>query len=439
MPIQRTRHLLAALALLGLAACATTPAAPAAAPAAPAAPPAAEATPKPQADSTRIPIGDSPVRGPDDALVTLVVISDFECPFCSRVTPTLEKLREHYGNDLRIVFKHNPLSFHPHAELAAEAAEAAHAQGRFWEMHDLLFQNSRALGREDLERYATNLGLDLERFRADLEQHVHLPRVRADQALAERLGAAGTPSFFINGTAFVGAQPYENFVAVIDTVLAAARFIPDRSLVYARMAANPLPSPRSPSAAPSPAPRRDEEGTPEIVNVPVNPKAPFIGGRDAKVVIEHFSDFECPFCARVSATIKKISETYGDKVRIVWRDKPLPFHANAHLAAQAAREMLAQKGNAGFWRFHDTLLQNQRALTRADLERYAQEQGADMKRFRRALDERSHASGVDADSANADSVGVQGTPTSFVNGRIVLGAQPFEVFSQAIDAALAAP
>jgi protein-disulfide isomerase len=137
--------------------------------------------------------------------------------------------------------------------------------------------------------------------------------------------------------------------------------------------------------------------------------------------------------------MKRISETYGDKVRIVWRDQPLTFHTNAHLAAQAAREMLAQKGNEGFWRFHDTLFQNQRSLTREDLERYAKEQGANMKRFRRALDERSHAKGVDADITVAAEVGAHGTPTSFINGRLLMGSQPFETFSKAIDEALAAP
>lgn len=176
----------------------------------------------------------------------------------------------------------------------------------------------------------------------------------------------------------------------------------------------------------------------EVVQIPANPKAPFRGGRDAKVVIEYFSDFECPFSARHAATMKALLEAYGDQIRIVWRDQPLDFHPHARLSAEAAREVLAQQGIEGFWRFHDTLFQNQRALTRADLESYARAQAVDMKRFRLALDKGLHAADVDADVVSGNAVGADGTPTSFINGRRVGGAQPLEVFKSAINATLAA-
>lgn len=435
MLTHRSGALLAALALLGIAACTTTPAAPPAPSASTPAQPPAAAAPKKQADSEHIPVGDSPMLGPDDALVTVVVISDFECPFSKRFAQqTMGKLREHYGEELRIVFKHNPLAFHPNAKLASEAAMAAHAQGRFWEMHDLLFQNQRALGREDLERYAAYLGLDMERFRDELDRHVHLPRIHADQDLAKRLGRVGTPAFFINGTP-LDNQPPERFIAAIDPVLATARLIPERDQVYARMVGSPLPV----ADAPRPAPRPAEPEQAEPVKIGANPKAPFRGGADAKVVIEYFAGFECPFSARHAATMKSLLETHGNRVRMVWRDKPLPFHPNSHLASQAAREVLAQQGNEGFWRYHDTLFQNQRALSREDLERYAREQGVDMKRFRRALDERLHAAGVDADIATGSASRADSTPTTFINGRILVGALPLETFEKAINAALPAP
>ena len=191
----------------------------------------------------------------------------------------------------------------------------------------------------------------------------------------------------------------------------------------ATLPSSPVPPPREPRRA-------------ETVQLPTNPNAPFRGGRDAKVVIEYFSDFECPFSARHAATMKVLLETYGDQIRIVWRDQPLAFHPHAYLSAEAAREVLAQQGIEGFWRFHDTLFRNQRALTRADLENYAQAQGVDMERFRRALDEHLHATDVDVDIVSGNAVGAEGTPTSFINGRRVDGAQPLEVFKSAINAAL---
>src|SRR5262249_16260857 len=142
--------------------------------------PAALPADAPQDDSQIIPIGDAPAEGPAGALVTVVEFSDFQCPFCSRVAPTLPQLPHRYGADLRIVWRNNPLPFHDHAMLAAEAAMAAHAQGRFWPMHVMLFQNQRALERADLERYAEQIGLDMARFRSDLDQHVHQATIRAD-------------------------------------------------------------------------------------------------------------------------------------------------------------------------------------------------------------------------------------------------------------------
>jgi protein-disulfide isomerase len=197
-------------------------------------------------------------------------------------------------------------------------------------------------------------------------------------------------------------------------------------------ATTPATSPSPPVLPPS------EPEKAEAMQIPAIPKAPSRGGRDAKVVIEYFSDFECPFSRRHAATMKALLDVYGDQIRIVWRNQPLDFHPHAHLSAEAAREVLAQQGMEGFWRFHDTLFQNQRALTRADLENYAQAQGVDMERFRRALDEHLHAADVDVDIVVGNSVGADGTPTSFINGRRVDGAQSLEVFKSAINAALAA-
>ena len=148
------------------------------------------------------------VRGAPGAPMTLVEYGDFECPFCGRATGVVSELRERLGDELRYVFRHLPLTdVHEHAELAARAAEAAAEQGRFWEMHDVLFEHQDELEFEDLLGYAGGLGLDVEQFVRDLDDEPLAERVRADVASAEASGARGTPTFFIGTTRHVG--PYD--------------------------------------------------------------------------------------------------------------------------------------------------------------------------------------------------------------------------------------
>ncbi|HJK89553.1 MAG TPA: thioredoxin domain-containing protein, partial [Polyangiaceae bacterium LLY-WYZ-15_(1-7)] len=188
--------------------------------------------------------------------------------------------------------------------------------------------------------------------------------------------------------------------------------------------------------APAAQPNRPDPDQRYEIAVPRN--APSLGGRNARVVIQEFSDFQCPFCGRVNPTIERVLEEYGDQVRIVWRDYPLPFHQQAHPAAQAAREVFRQGGNEKFWAYHEMLFENQRALSRENLESYAERVGGiNMAQFRAALDNETHKAAVDADMAAVREAGARiGTPSFFINGRLVQGAQPFEAFKRAIDAAL---
>jgi protein-disulfide isomerase len=163
---------------------------------------------------------DDPSRGNARAPVTIVEFSDFQCPFCSRAGPTLKQIEQTYGKDVRIVWKHQPLPFHPEALPAALAAEAARQQGKFWEMHDKLFENQRALSAASYEAWAKELGLDVGKFKAAMADPQVKERVLADQALGNKVGANGTPTFFVNGEKVVGAQPFEAFKAVIDRRLA---------------------------------------------------------------------------------------------------------------------------------------------------------------------------------------------------------------------------
>ena len=164
------------------------------------------------------PVGDRDhVRGPATAPVTLVEYGDYECPYCGRAHPVVGELRERLGDRLRFVFRHFPLdSVHPRARHAAEAAEAAGAQDRFWEMHDLLYENQEDLGDEALRRYAAEVGLDLERFEEDLAERWHAPRVREDRLGGERSGVDGTPAFFVNGVRHEGNLDLESLLAAVE-------------------------------------------------------------------------------------------------------------------------------------------------------------------------------------------------------------------------------
>jgi protein-disulfide isomerase len=150
------------------------------------------------------PVGERDHRqGPDAAPVTLVEYGDYECPHCGRAYPIVKEVQARLGDRLRFVFRNFPLTqSHPHAQHAAEAAEAAAAQGRFWEMHDRLYERQAALDDRDLERYAAELGLDAARLAAELAAHTHAPRVREDFMSGVRSGVNGTPTFFINGVRY---------------------------------------------------------------------------------------------------------------------------------------------------------------------------------------------------------------------------------------------
>lgn len=166
-------------------------------------------------------VGSAPIRGDQDAKITVVAFSDFQCPFCNRVNPTLAKLLETYPGKVRIAFKHLPLRIHPDAPAAHAAAEAAHRQGKFWEMHDKIFANQRDLKPETFTRYATELGLDVAKFEKDVNDAAVKARIESDMREAEKLGVAGTPAFFINGKYLSGAQPFESFQRIVDEQLAA--------------------------------------------------------------------------------------------------------------------------------------------------------------------------------------------------------------------------
>ena len=164
-----------------------------------------------------IPVDGSPVRGPADARITLVEFSDFECPFCSAAVKQVDILMAAYPKDIKLIYKQFPLAMHSHAQFAAEASLAAREQGKFWEMYELLFKNFQRLSRENVLLWAKQLGLDVDKFKADIDSRKFKPVVDKDLADGEAVGVYGTPAFYINGKQYNG----EVSLAALKPILAA--------------------------------------------------------------------------------------------------------------------------------------------------------------------------------------------------------------------------
>ncbi len=381
----------------------------------------------------KVPIAGSPVRGSTAALVTVVEFGDFQCPFCKKVQPALERLRTEYGDRIRFVWKDEPLTFHPRALPAAELARSARAQkgdAAFWAAHDKLFDSQPKLEDADLESVARAIGVDPAKVDAAIKNKTYAKGIADDLSLADDTQANGTPHFFINGHRLVGAQPYEKLKAFVDVELANAE-----GLVRGGVAKTAVYDAIMKDAKSAPEPEKKR------VTASAGP-APFRGAANAKVVIQEFSDFQCPFCSRAEPAVDEVLKAYPGKVKVVWRNMPLSFHQDAQLAAEAAREVFVQKGSEGFSKMRELLFDHQAdvdGLKRTALEGYARTLGVDLKKFGKALDDHTHAAAIEADKKAASDAGISGTPGFTVGPYYLSGAQPFVKFKKLIDRALVEP
>jgi protein-disulfide isomerase len=379
----------------------------------------------------KVPVSkDDPQKGPKDALVTVVVISDFQCPFCKRVEGTLKQVEQKYGKDVRFVWKNNPLPFHPRATPAATLAMVAFklkGDAGFWKAHDLLFESQPKLEDEDLQRIAVEVGVPWPMVKQAIDSEKYKDAFGADQALADDLEARGTPHFFINGYRVKGAQPFDKFQEVIDAQLTKAKALVAKGVARASVYDEIMKD----AKAPPPPEKKDIAPAPK--------DSPVKGPKSAKVTIQEFSDFQCPYCKRAVDSIREVEKNFGSQVKVVWRNMPLPFHNNAMPAAEAAREAYEQKGDDGFWKYHDKLWEAQGepgGLERANLEKIAQELGLDMTKFKQALDSHKHKARIESDAQEGNKAQINGTPAFVINGYFINGAQPYSAFKKVIQRAL---
>ena len=362
-------------------------------------------------------------KGPKAAKVTIVEISDFQCPFCKRGHDTIAQLIEKYGDSIKVHFLNLPLSFHKRALPAAKACQAAGLQGKFFEYHDILFENNTALEDADLEAYAKQLSLDVEKWKKDKEAKETGDAVDRQARVANAMGITGTPGFFVNGEQVKGAKPIEEFAPIIDAHIAKADALIKNGVpvekVHAALSRGSMggtyykyimegaepPTAQAQAAAKPPLGER-------VYDIPMEDSGRI--GEGNEIVITEFSDFQCPFCSRITKTEYEVFNMFPGKVKLEFRNFPLTFHKDAHLAAQAA---LAADAQGKFWEMHDKLFENQKALTRPDLDKYAGELGLDVDKFKKALDEGTFKAAVDAQMKEGEAAGVRGTPSIYLNGR----------------------
>lgn len=400
----------------------------------------------PDQSSASVPVSaKDPQKGRADAPVTIVEISDFQCPFCARVTPTLKQIEEQYKDQVRFVFKHNPLPFHNRARPAAEASAAVFGLGggqAFFKFHDLAFQNQQNLTDENFEQWAVQAGVDKAKFKEAYSSKKFASKVDEDMALAQKIGANGTPAFRINGVAVSGAQPLDKFKEVIDAQLAEAKKLVASGTrpqdVYVTLTnKNQTAQPDQPQKQADKKPQADDEDDKSVWKVPVLADDPVRGPKDALVTLIIYSDFQCPFCKRVEDTLKQVSDTYGNDVRMVWKDNPLPFHNRAKPAAALGRFAYMKKGDKGFWDAHDAMFASAPKLEDDDLKAVAEKLGLDWGQVKAAIDSNKFGERMDQSVESASDFQARGTPHFFINGVRLSGAQPFDKFKSVIDEQLA--
>ena len=372
------------------------------------APPKPPPPPKPQAPDLTVynaeVFADDPIHGPADAPVTIVECTDFQCPFCARATETVKLVQQAYPTEVRVVLHNRPLDFHPNAMPAATAAMAAHKQGKFWEMHDKLFANSKTLEAENIEKYAAEVGLDMAKWKADWKSADVLAATKRQDAACVKVGASGTPAFFINGKKLDGAKPLEELKAVIDEQLKAAKVELAKGIAPKDLYTHLMKLARKSKGAAF-------EGTLQTIDIAGSPTD---GPPSAVATLVIFSDFECPFCSRIGPPVHEAKQKLGDQLRVVFKQNPLNFHAFAMGAAKAS---LAADRQGKFWQYHDRLFKNQKKLTDADLVLWAKVEGLNIDQFNADRADPAIKAQVDKDMAEGSRIGVQGTPTTFLNGR----------------------
>lgn len=447
----------------------------------------------------KVPLHDDDLAlGGDAPKVTIVVFSNYACDPCRRLWQVMQNLVEDYGDQIRVVHRSVAISGYQGNDLAVEAAYAAAAQGKFWEMHRRLFDFAQDLSMPMLREHAKAIGLDLKRFDEDMQTGAHTARRLQDKRGQELLGVIAGPASFVNGVLVLGFRPEKQWHGILKMEMKRARELlqegakPDELYKTMQEGARRGPirlDPALRAKLPAKKARGDSDGSnkdeagankPAPIQSP-DPKQRYAldaqgaygwGSPEAPVWVVEFNDVECPFGKKANREVfSQLRQTYGDKLRWVTRHMPLPSHPRASGAARAAWAA-AQQG--AFWPFHQALMGQKPSeaerrpkgsaqaaakpgggakdlksapklsaealsgpLGRRRFEAIAQELGLDLPRFRRDFESPASKAAVDRDLALSDTLGLSATPSLFINGRYISGLWQVQTYTKLIDEELA--
>jgi protein-disulfide isomerase len=392
----------------------------------------------------------APSTGPENAKLTMVVFSDFECPFCARFAMGSKQLLQAHPNDLRLVFMNFPLNkncnsavpseMHPRACIGAEAAMAAAAQGKFWEMHDYLFANQRIYSVESIVAFAGSQGMDANAIKEAIETNKFASVIEEEARQMLSTKGRGTPSVFINGMIAQNAR-WDDPVSInafLDDLLHPEKQ-KEKAPSVAPAVANPgaLPgsnvvlddgtrledrlnqlkeklaavnlAPNAPQAPPKP--KAPEPG--KVYSFDLT-KSPAIGASEAPVTVVIFQDFLSPQTQMIAGVMKEILAQFPDKVRYVFKNLPGRGHQFSVEAHEAA---LTANAQAKFWPMYDLIIANRATLNLEELRKLAEQAGLDMAKYDDDMQKHIYRSAIITDVSDADKASVSMAPAVFINGK----------------------
>lgn len=375
--------------------------------------PTSEGFAAPEDSQATLPITEKiPIWGGDQALVTVVVFGDLNCPFTRHMFKMLGAIKADMPHDLRLAWRHRPTTVGSQnlARFAARLYDT-HGAKYFWKFLDVVSRRSEKLSLRTLPELADEIGLPRTELSALANSKLVPAEVEKDLDQAVRYGVRRTPTLFINGLLVEGLIPHETLREIIEferraQVSALSLGVEPHALYSARVANTFV-----------------DLGTvpPERLCVPVG-NAPTRGAREPQVTIVQFSDFQCSYCAQMRVTLGALLKSFGRKVRIAWKNFPLDNHAEARAAANLAMHATNEADPETFWKVHDALFENRASLGTTAYARILDRLGLDKAVYLAKVEAHEYDEEIDRDIELGQSLGVTGVPTSFINGRKVEGA-----------------